>query len=388
MSRIFILFLGLLSSLQIQAQGIEFYHGNWEQALEKAKAQDKIIFVDAYTTWCGPCKRMAKQVFTDAAVGAFYNKNFINMKIDMEKEPGIAFQRKYPVAAYPTLYFIDGDGQVVHKTKGGRQIGAFIELGKTAIGKNDKSGDYAEAYEKGDRSPELVYNYVKALNKAGKPSLKISNDYLSSQKDLQTEQNLRFILEAAVEADSRIFGFLTKYRSQIAAVSSEEAVLSKIQSACTRTVDKAIEYQMVELLEEAKEKMKKHHPEQALPFAVVHDMRFYKATKDSKNYLKACNTFVKKEAKDDPKMLHTLANEISRNFPEDNKAMKQAEKYAKQATQQQEDFAFYYTYASILYQNGKKKNALTSAQKSLDLAKGEAGKENAAKLLISKISGS
>ena len=386
MSRIIFLFILTIGFSNVHAQGIEFFHGTWEQALERAKTEDKIIFVDAFTTWCGPCKRMAKQVFTDGTVGEFYNKNFINMKIDMEKKPGLAFQRKYPVSAYPTLYYIDGEGKVVHKTKGGRQVGAFIELGKTAMSKNDKSGQYAEAYEKGDRDPELIFKYVKALNKAGKPSLKIANDYVRSQKDLTTPHNLRFILEAAIEADSRIFNLLIKYRPQIVAISSQEEVMDRIENACTRTVNKAIQFQSEELLTEAKQKMKAHLPNKAAAFATAHEMRFYKAVKDPKNYIKACNTFVKKEAKHDPQMLHALANEILRNFADDGKAMKQAEKYAKQATRKEESFTHYYTYAAILLQNGKKKDALASAQKSLDLAKGEAGKENSAKQLITKIS--
>ena len=116
-----LLILLILGLSQTYSQGIEFFHGTWEEALEQAQIQDKVIFVDAYTTWCGPCKRMSKAVFPNEKVGAFYNQNFINMKIDMEKAPGRKFLQKYPVSAYPTLYFIDSDGEVVHKTTGGRQ---------------------------------------------------------------------------------------------------------------------------------------------------------------------------------------------------------------------------------------------------------------------------
>ena len=104
----------LFAATSLQAAGIDFFQGTWEEALEKAKKEDKLIFVDAYTTWCGPCKRMSKQVFTQNEVGEFYNKNFISMKIDMEKTPGRKFQRKYPVSAFPTLYYIDGDLSLIH----------------------------------------------------------------------------------------------------------------------------------------------------------------------------------------------------------------------------------------------------------------------------------
>ena len=67
-------------------QGMEFFHGKWEDALKMAQEQNKLIFVDSYTTWCGPCKRMSAQVFPKPEIGAFFNANFINVKMNMEDE--------------------------------------------------------------------------------------------------------------------------------------------------------------------------------------------------------------------------------------------------------------------------------------------------------------
>ncbi len=380
-----ILFLTLIS-FQIQAQdGIDFFHGTWEEALEEAKAKDKIIFVDAYAVWCGPCKRMAKNVFTDAAVGKFYNQNFINMKIDMEKKMGRKFGKKYPVSAYPTLMYIDAKGELVHKVKGGQKIDGFIKLGKFALSKVDYSKDFAEAYEKGDRDPELVYNYVKALNKAGKPSLKIANEYIRSQKDMTTEQNLKFLLEATTAADSRIFNMMIKNRKAIEAVTSKEVVLNKIELACIRTAEKAVEFQNPDLHNEAVKKMKKYHPKKAAQFEVASEMKFCLACGDEKKYLKACDKYAKKQVKKDAEKLNALALEIAQNLPKDTKALKQAEKYAKKATENGNAYNYYMTYASILLQNGKKEKALEIANKSLELAKGNRGVEGTVMRLIKKI---
>ncbi len=111
--------------------GIEFYKGTWDAALKKAAKEDKFIFLDAYASWCGPCKIMAKHTFTDEAVGAFFNANFINYKMDMEKDAdGRRLSAKYKLQAYPTLYFVDGNEELVHQELGWQKPKQLIEIGK------------------------------------------------------------------------------------------------------------------------------------------------------------------------------------------------------------------------------------------------------------------
>jgi thiol:disulfide interchange protein len=114
-------------------KGIQFFQGTWKEVLEKAKKEKKPIFVDAYTVWCGPCKYMAANVFTDEKVGEYYNKNFINYKFDMEKGEGPEFANKYRITAYPTLLYINAEGKIIHRVVGGKQPEQFIEDGKRAM---------------------------------------------------------------------------------------------------------------------------------------------------------------------------------------------------------------------------------------------------------------
>lgn len=329
MRNLIVLFL-LATSFYTQAQSIEFFKGTWEEALAEAKAQDKLIFVDAMAEWCGPCKRMASLVFTHAAVGTFFNENFVNVKMDMEKGEGPTFGKKYPVAAFPTLFFIDFNGNVVQKIRGAQTADALLGLGKAALNKVDKSALYAEDYEKGKREPELIYNYVKALNKANKPSLKVANDYLKEQKDLTSDINLRIILEAATEADSRIFDLLIEHRAKIAALTSEEAVNKQIEKACQMTVNKAIEFQTEMLLTEAQQKMKKHYPAKANSFLWTSEMDYAKATNNADRYLAACKAYAQ-VVEDNPVELVKMARDIQATFADNDKAMKMADKLTKMA---------------------------------------------------------
>lgn len=356
-------------AVSVRAEGIRFFEGSWEEALAEAKRLDRIIFVDAYAVWCGPCKKMAADVFPDDKVGEFYNKNFVNLKLDMERGEGLKFREKYPVSAFPTLFYIDFTGEIVQQVRGAQQVEGFLELGKKALSQIDRSQQYVTAYENGDRDPELVFNYVRALNKAGKSSLKIANDYLRTQKDLTTPFNLRFIFEAAAEADSRIFDLLIQHRKAIEPLESAQAVKDRIREACEATAQKAVEFRNRSLLDEAVAKMKKNYPEKASAFQLSMEMDYWSAMGDMDKYIAACNNYAKKEAAKDPNALSQLGSSIAKQFGHNPKALQAAETFAKSAADKSTDYKHHLNYAAILHRNGKKDKALEAARKALELAK-------------------
>ena len=121
------------SNITDNEEGLVFFKGTWQETLEKAEKEDKLIFLDAYASWCGPCKAMQQNVFPIQKVGEFYNANFINVKIDMEKGEGPALSAKYGVRAYPSLFFIDSDGQVVKSALGYQNVNKLLKLGEDAL---------------------------------------------------------------------------------------------------------------------------------------------------------------------------------------------------------------------------------------------------------------
>ncbi len=98
--------------------GIQFIHQNWDKALQQAKEQNKLIFIDIYATWCGPCKLLQKKTFTDQKVADFFNENFINLSIDAEKTIGPELAQKFAIQGYPTLIVADATGKAVLFTMG------------------------------------------------------------------------------------------------------------------------------------------------------------------------------------------------------------------------------------------------------------------------------
>lgn len=115
------------------SHGIQFIEADWNKALEQAKKENKLIFLDAYASWCGPCKLLKKKTFPDKEAGDFFNKNFINVAVDMEKGEGPALGAKYQVTAYPTLIITDTEGNLVAYTRGYISPRQLIEFGKHGL---------------------------------------------------------------------------------------------------------------------------------------------------------------------------------------------------------------------------------------------------------------
>jgi len=112
---------------------IVFIENSWDEALKQAALQKKYIFVDAYATWCGPCKMLKAQTFTDDKAAAFYNSNFVNVAIDMEKGRGPELARQWQLRAYPTLIIFDSKGKPVLGTVGFINASELIRFGREAL---------------------------------------------------------------------------------------------------------------------------------------------------------------------------------------------------------------------------------------------------------------
>lgn len=369
-------------------QGIDFFHGTWAEGLAKAKAENKILFVDAYAEWCGPCKRMAAQTFPDDKVGAFFNEHFVSMKMDMEKPESTEFKKTHSAGAYPTLLFIDYDDSEIHKKVGALDPAGLIAQGKIALGKVDRTAEYAPAYEAGDRSPELVLNYVKTLNQAGKPSLKVVNDYVNMKPDFSDQKNLLILFEGTVQADSRIFNMMTKYEDQIAAIVGKPALDKKITEACKATVATAVEYKSNDLLTEAQEKCKQYVPNAFTKFEVESNKEYALATKDAKLYIKSAKELASDKALEErvqQKLMHDIIKESLKVFHKDIKVLKLAESYANDLVKRDDSYGNRYTLANVQFTSGNYKAAKVNAMTAIDQAKTKKVNTRKIEILLKKI---
>jgi thiol-disulfide isomerase/thioredoxin len=176
----FILFALLIPILSF-SQGIEFEQGTWKEILAKAKQTHKPVFVDVYTSWCGPCKKMSRDIFPLAEVGKAYNANFVCYQIDAEKGEGIEIAKKYEVHSYPTYLFIKSDGTLFSAAKGSMAAKDFIEVSKAALLEmNDPKpmAVWEKEYEKKKSDPAFLLAYMNKRSKFGKSNSLLFEEYL------------------------------------------------------------------------------------------------------------------------------------------------------------------------------------------------------------------
>ena len=123
----------IISDLTGQQYAIKFIPGKFEAIKQRAAEEDKLIFMDVYTTWCGPCKRMDNEVFNVPEIGDYFNEHFISYKVDAEHGEGIAISRIYKIGAYPSLLFLNSEGEVVYTIRGFRPYEPFLDEVKSII---------------------------------------------------------------------------------------------------------------------------------------------------------------------------------------------------------------------------------------------------------------
>jgi thiol-disulfide isomerase/thioredoxin len=253
---LYLLIILSFSSYASDNKGIEFKEGSWLEILNEAKKQNKLIFIDIYTTWCGPCKIMSAKVFTLNIISEKFNESFVNFKIDAEKGEGIELAKKYAITAYPTYLFVNGNGDLVYRAIGAMPAEKFIVEADKALlaGKTFKSSDELEKeFKAGKRDPEFLYEYMKRISLNGGENVALLDEYLKAipASQYKTEKVLALIAENIGTIESKAFiilrDALDRYLNMT--VSQQKYVLNGLSKAKRNTFKKAVDSRDKALLE-------------------------------------------------------------------------------------------------------------------------------------------
>lgn len=348
-----------------QQTGIKFEKADWASLLDEAQSSGELIFVDAYTTWCGPCIMMSRDIFTDQSVGRFYNGHFINTKIDMEAGEGVQLARKYKVEAYPTLLFINGKGEVVHRTTGYQDINDFIALGKTAISPDYNLKAMNARYAKGDRAEDFMLQLILTkYNAMDGEHLAVAEEYLSEQKDWSTLPNMQLIFGLTEDPDSEWFEYMLSHRTAFETLFGKDKVAAKLQNLF---LEKAFE-KGNNSLAEVDAFYEKAYPELAPKLSANFRMNYYRTAGDLEAFAKAAVDYLENHPSDDPNELNNIAWEFFESIG-DKKLLGKALKWAERSVQLDKKYYNQDTLAHLCYKLGKRSKAGKAAVAAIELAK-------------------
>jgi thiol-disulfide isomerase/thioredoxin len=362
-----------------QTKEIHFEKSSFADIKAKAKKENKLIFIDAYTSWCGPCKWMAKNVFTNDTVADYFNAKFVNAKIDMEQGEGPEIGKLYDVRCYPNLLVIDGDGKLVHRGAGAKQTKELIEFAENSFNTEKRFSKYTSEYATKKSDATFLLNYMDALDKGCLPADDVLKDYFATQKEesLSNRQNWTAIREYINDYNSKEFDYLLKHVDTYKKLYTADSVDQKIKSVLIQSG-----YRSIFKKEGASEKdynafiadVKKLDYSKTDEVIFGISLAYYQETQAWENYAKLLVDQGDRFLKD----AHEI-NNISWNLYEhsDNKnALLKAEFWMSKSLEELGEWYAYDTYAAVLFKLKKKKEAKAAAERAIEMAKKQGAKED------------
>lgn len=199
------------STIILAQDEIHFQDLPFKDLIAKAKKENKIVFIDAYAAWCGPCKMMERNIFTKKSVSDYYNANFVNARFDMEKGEGRDIAAKYGVRSYPTYLFLNGDGELISQNMGYMEESPFLAMAKEVNSPNNKKGSLKDRFAKGEKDPEFLINIIKLNSSTDfEFAKKASERYFENKKKTEELSKddvsyLLFFLKSVEDPNYKVF---------------------------------------------------------------------------------------------------------------------------------------------------------------------------------------
>jgi len=221
------------------------YPGVWfekdvtlEQLIKMATRYKRPIFIDCYTTWCGPCKNMSTKVLPMKECGDYFNSKFISAKFDMEKGEGPAIAKKYGVHAYPTFLILNPDGTLLHKVIGGGNASGFIKRVDEAFDPNKALGSLKKKFEEGNTDKDFLLNYAKVLrsNYDEKGASEVDAKLLSELTEAEKVSKDYWGLFKAASYKSAPYNYLSKNKDAFVLSLGRETVEAPLMSMATKKI--------------------------------------------------------------------------------------------------------------------------------------------------------
>ena len=381
-----LLFLLILPFAVIgQEKGITFEHGlNWSQIKEKAKKENKFIFVDLFTTWCGPCKYMSASVFPQTKVGDFFHSKFVNAKIQMDKtdkdseevkawyEEAERFGKDYKIAAYPTFLIFNPQGELVHRMVGGGDADEFIERSKDALKPETQYYALLKAFNENPTDLSLAHRMVRAANTAyDEATVTQAEDIIISHTKPEnlTKECAAYLVANTRTSRSKAFELLRDNPEKIDALLEKNGAANRVLAtvAINEVLGTKIDFNTEPNWEALKTEISDKYANINFdPIFKLMKAQYYVQSRNWSSLTNIVDSYLTSEDLNS-NQLNSYAWEIFENST-DAACLDAALKWSKRAVEQDVKSAYLDTYANLLYKKGDKINAIKWQEEALSLA--------------------
>ncbi|MBD0403951.1 thioredoxin family protein [Flammeovirga sp. EKP202] len=380
-------------ALTTNAQGINFFEGSWEQAKAEAKRTNKLIFVDAYTTWCGPCKMLKRDVFPKKEVGDLYNENFISVALDMESSRGMDFKNEFTITSYPTLMYFLPDGKLVYRKSGAPNLKRFIDQSKKVVNLSEEIITLKSELKKTNYSKELLTKYVSLVYKGNSSDEEMLNLWFSKldESDFKEKNVLGAIGHVASQQSITskyvlMFSNLEDYYLQSHSVNEVDKIYNSIVSNTLYPLFRRGSTSDWEAQKSVIEKML--GKDKAEYYYLSLDVQYYLSRENWKTASYSADKFIALcEVKNKRKVFIEL-NKFAWSFYRADVSKKYLNKallWANRSVELQEQAFNLDTQANILYKLKMYEEAKVAAEKSIELAKSRGRNPTGTQKLLDKI---
>ena len=231
-----------------QENGINWIQNlTWQQVKEKARQEERFIFMDVNASWCGSCKMMDKKVFLSDKVESFVNENFIAVKVQIDTSSkdddnvkswygdahGIAVE--YKINALPSFLFFSSEGIIVHRDVGYKNADEFILLASNALKADRQYYTLLANYQNGKKEYESMPFLIDGLKlmKENELAKAVTIDYVQnylsrkSEDSLLDEDNIWLIASVMKGSGDPFFGFFYRKGEKINRVMNDQKFSQK-----------------------------------------------------------------------------------------------------------------------------------------------------------------
>jgi thiol-disulfide isomerase/thioredoxin len=368
-------------------KGLHFEDGlSWTAIQARAKAENKYIFMDCYTTWCGPCKYMSTIIFPQEETGTFFNDKFISVGVQMDTTAkdndrvkswyadGHAIAGEYDIRAYPTYLIFSPDGRPLHRLVGSSATAKeFITQMQSTFDTTKQYYTQLQQFREGRRDSAFLRRVALMCGKVYdlKTGGEVADAYQATQSDPFSPGALEVMLQYTDNAKDKGFAVLVEHPGKVDAALGN----GKAEAAMFLIFYRYIISPAIRKAGSGSPDWKAIHKAIAADFPSVADemtdrgeLVYFQQKKDWPHFQTSVVKYMKKysghAAADD---LNDFAWTVFQNCP-DMTCVSEALDWSKRSFEGKPNAMYMDTYANILYKMGKKDDAIAWEQKAIDMS--------------------